>query len=211
MPLRLSVTTLLIIVNVAVYGLQKLIGYEMIAWFALWPIHDSPYGEGSLFRPWQLLTHGFLHDPVEPFHLLFNMFGLYMIGARIEQLLGPRRYLVYYLVCIVGAAAFHLMVDTLDGQDFVPALGASGGLFGVLLAFGMAFPKEKLMLILLPIPIPAWLFVILYAGCELYLGVSQTTEGIGHFAHLGGMLTGFILMCLWRQKVRHARDLLQRS
>jgi membrane associated rhomboid family serine protease len=211
MPVRLSVTTLLIIVNVAVYGLQKLIGYKMIVWFALWPIHESPYGEGSLFRPWQLLTHGFLHDPIEPFHLLFNMFGLFMIGARIEQLLGAWRYLIYYLVCIVGAATFHLLVDTLDPQEMIPALGASGGLFGVLLAFGVAFPKEKLMIILLPIPIPAWLFVILYAACELFLGVSQTTEGIGHFAHLGGMLTGIIMMLLWRQHVRQGRALLQRG
>jgi membrane associated rhomboid family serine protease len=206
MPTRLSVTTLLIILNVAGFGLQQLLGSEFRDRFALWPLQASPYGEGSLFRPWQLLTHAFLHG--DTFHLMFNMLGLFMIGERVEQLLGPRRYLVYYLICAVGAAALHLLVDTLRPDQFGYAVGASGALFGVLLAFGMAFPKEKLMLILLPIPIPAWLFVILYAACELYLGVSRTLEGVGHFAHLGGMLTGIVMMGLWWRQVRARATLI---
>jgi membrane associated rhomboid family serine protease len=201
MPIRLSLTTLLILLNVAGFGLQQLLGTEFRNQFALWPVH-----EGSLFRPWQLVTHAFLHGSL--YHLMFNMLGLYMIGGRVEELLGPKRYLVYYLVCSVGAAALHLLVDNLRPAGYGYAVGASGALFGVLLAFGAAFPKEKLMLIFLPIPIPAWLFVILYAACELYLGVSQTLPGIGHFAHLGGMLAGIVMMALWWRQVRARATLL---
>jgi membrane associated rhomboid family serine protease len=206
MPKRLSVTTLLILLNVAGFGLQQLLGTEFRDRFALWPLQESPYAEGSLFRLWQLVTHAFLHGST--LHLLFNMFGLYMIGGRVEELLGPKRYLLYYLVCSVGAAALHLLVDTLRPDGYGYAVGASGALFGVLLAFGAAFPKEKLMLIFLPIPIPAWLFVILYAACELYLGVSQRLQGIGHFAHLGGMLAGIVMMALWWRQVRARASLI---
>jgi membrane associated rhomboid family serine protease len=104
----------------------------------------------------------------------------------------------------VGAAAFHLIVDTLAHLPYGQALGASGALFGVLLAFGMEFPRERLMLIFLPIPIPAWLFVTLYGLVELYFGVTQTLQGVGHFAHLGGMLTGFLMILFWRQQQRQA-------
>jgi membrane associated rhomboid family serine protease len=206
MPNRLTMTNLLILLNVAAFGLQKLVGYEVNMQFALWPLQESPYGEDSLFRPWQLVTHAFLHG--NTFHLMFNMLGLFMIGERIEELLGPRRYLIYYFVCIVGAAAFHMAVAAMRAEDYASVVGASGALFGVLLAFGVAFPRQKLMLIFLPIPIPAWLFVILYAACELYLGVSGTLAGIAHFAHLGGMLAGILMMGLWWPQVRTRARLL---
>lgn len=197
---RLSINNLLILINVAVFGLQQLVGPEMLVWFAQWPLRDSPYGEGSLFRPWQLLTYGFMHGSL--MHLFFNMFGLYTIGEPIERLFGRWRYLSYYLVCVAGAAAFHMIVTSIADLPYNPMVGASGALFGVLLAFGMAFPHQKLMLMFLPIPISAWLFVTLYGAGELYMGVTQTLEGVAHFAHLGGMLTGFVMICYWRAQAR---------
>jgi membrane associated rhomboid family serine protease len=204
MPSRLSVNTLLIIVNVAVFLLQLQIGYKM-EMFALWPTGDSPYGEGSLFRPWQLLTYGFMHDTGGFMHIFFNMFALFMFGGRIEQLFGPRRYLIYYLACVVGAAALHLIVSAVSEQPFSPMVGASGAVFGLLLAFGMAWPREKLMVIPIPIPLPAWLFVTLYGIAELIFGMTQTLQGIAHFAHLGGMVTGFVMIRYWRQQARRLR------
>jgi membrane associated rhomboid family serine protease len=200
---RTPVNTILIALNVAVFVLQKLVGFEMDVWFALWPPGDSPYGEGSLFRPWQLLTHGFMHGNTT--HLFFNMFALFMFGSRIEQLFGSKRYLIYYLTCVIGAAALHMIVTAMADQPFQPMVGASGAVFGLLLAFGMAYPKEKLMLIFLPIPIPAWLFVTLYGLAELYFGITQTLQGVAHFAHLGGMLTGFVMIRYWRQQARRLR------
>jgi membrane associated rhomboid family serine protease len=200
---RFSVTHVLIFVNVVVFGLQRWIGSELLPLFALWPVEESPYNEGVLFRPWQLLTHGFLHGDgtleVGLLHLFFNMYGLYMIGPAIEALFGPRRYLGYYLICIVGAAVVHLTVNAAIDFPYVPTVGASGGLFGLLLAFGVAFPKDKVWLL---VWFPAWLFVAIYAVVSLYLGITQTLRGIAHFAHLGGMLTGLVMMALWRQHVR---------
>ena len=202
---RLPVNTLLIILNVAVYLLQLQWGYKM-EMFALWPPGDSPYGgEGSLFRPWQLLTYGFMHDTNSFLHLFFNMFALYMFGGRIEQLFGAQRYLIYYLTCVLGAAVLHLIVTGVSDQPFQPMVGASGAVFGLLLAFGMAYPKEKLILFPIPIPMPAWLFVTLYGVAELYFGITQTLQGIAHFAHLGGMLTGFVMIRYWRQQARRLR------
>ena len=142
-----------------------------------------------------MLTSGFLHGGFT--HLFFNMFGLYMFGSEIERLFGPRRYLIYYLTCVIGASLMHLIVVAAAGMDLVPAVGASGGLFGLLLGFGVAWPHRKLMLIFPPIPMPAWLFVSLYGLLELYFGITQTVQGVAHFAHLGGMATGFVLMRYW--------------
>jgi membrane associated rhomboid family serine protease len=199
---RLSVNTLLIVLNVAVFLLQQQVGYKM-GMLALWPPGDSPYGEGSLFRPWQLLTYGFMHDGLT--HVFFNMFALYMFGGRIEQLFGSQRYIIYYLACVVGAAALHLIVTGATDQPFQPMVGASGAVFGLLLAFGMAYPHEKLIMIPIPIPMPAWLFVTLYGVAELIFGITQTMQGIAHFAHLGGMVTGFVLIRYWRDRARRQR------
>jgi membrane associated rhomboid family serine protease len=201
-PNRFSVTNLLVLANIAMFGLQQLLGPRFTDPLSLWPMQESPFGEGSLFHSWQLLTYGFLHGGWT--HLFFNMFGLYTIGMRVEERFGAKRYLFFYLVCVVGAAAFHMIVNTVAHLPYGPALGASGGLFGVLLAFGMEFPRERLMLMFLPIPIPAWLFVTLYGLAELYFGVTQTLQGVGHFAHLGGMLTGFVMILFWRQQRQHA-------
>jgi len=147
------------------------------------------------FQIWQLLTYGFLHGNLA--HLFFNMFALYMFGGDIERLLGAQRFLIYYLVCVVGAAVAQLLVTSGSDMPPVPTVGASGGVFGLLLAFGMAYPHRKLMLLFPPIPMPAWLFVTLYGLLELYLGVTGSGAGVAHFAHLGGMAAGYVLLRLW--------------
>jgi membrane associated rhomboid family serine protease len=183
----------LLIANVAVFVLQYFLG-SWLDVFALWPP-----GSGG-FRPWQLLTYGFLHGGLT--HLVFNMFALWMFGSEIERLFGSRRYLTYYLTCVVGAALMHLIVVSAAGMAPAPAVGASGGVFGLLLAFGMAWPHRKVMLLFPPIPMPAWLFVTLYGLLELYLGITQTAQGVAHFAHLGGMATGYVLVRYWRDRAR---------
>jgi membrane associated rhomboid family serine protease len=193
----------LIIANVVVFVLQQLaIGYTLEIHFALWPFGSADAGLPP-FRPWQLLTYGFLHGGFA--HIFFNMFALFMFGSEVEQLFGPRRYLTYYLLCVIGAALMHLIVVEAAGMRLVPAVGASGGVFGLLLAFGMAWPHRKLMLLFPPIPMPAWLFVTLYGLLELYLGITQTAQGVAHFAHLGGMATGFVLIRYWQAQAKRLR------
>src|SRR6185503_1968025 len=119
----------------------------------------------------------------------------------VERLLGSRRYLQYYLACVVGAAIAQLLVISRMDMEPVPTLGASGGVFGLLLAFGMAFPQRRIMLLFPPIPMPAWLFVTLYGVLELYLGVTGTEDGVAHFAHLGGMAAGFVLLTNWGWRI----------
>ena len=141
---------------------------------------------------------------VEGWRRLFVGGGQQLVAVcgDIEQLLGTRRYLVYYLLCVVGAAVTQLLVMGNIDRPPVPTVGASGGVFGLLLAFGMAFPQRRIILLFPPIPMPAWLFVTLYGLLELYLGVTGTSQGVAHFAHLGGMVVGFVLLTLWRGQTR---------
>lgn len=192
------VTGALIIANVLVWALDEMLGGILVLWFALWP-PDMGMTE-SLFQPWQLVSYGFLHGGGT--HLFFNMFGLFMFGPDIERLFGPRRFAVYYFVCVIGAALMHLIVMSASNLPPAPMVGASGGLMGVLLAYAMAFPQRQLMLLFPPIPMPAWLFVTLYGAFDLIAGVTQTASGIAHFAHLGGMATGFVLIRYWRTQRR---------
>ena len=174
--------------NVAVFLLQ-LFG-SGLALFALWPL------QSGLFRPWQVLTYGFMHGSW--LHIFFNMFAVFMFGSEVERLFGARRYLIYYLLCVVGAALMHLIVVSVaPGMPLAPTVGASGGVFGLLLAFGMAFPRRELIIFPIPVPIQAWLAVTLYGAMELFLGVTRTASGVAHFAHLGGMATGFVLIRYW--------------
>lgn len=189
----------LIIANVGVYLLQALLGGLIEVNFALWPPEAASYGFPP-FRPWQLLTYGFMHGGLT--HLFFNMFALFMFGSDIERLFGPKRYLTYYLLCVVGAALMHLIVMRAAQLPPAPMVGASGAVFGLLLAFGMAWPKRMIILLFPPIPMPAWLFVTLYGMLELYLGVTSTASGIAHFAHLGGMATGFVTIRYWQGQGR---------
>jgi membrane associated rhomboid family serine protease len=191
------VTRLLLTANIAAYLLQQLLGDILIIWFGLWPL-NLPANFGAAFMPWQVISYGFLHGGL--MHIGFNMLALYMFGGQIEQVFGARRFLAYYLGCILSAAITQLAVTSLSGGDPYPTVGASGGVFGLLLAYGLFFPHRKLLLIFPPIPMPAWLFVTLYGLLELTLGVTGTRSGIAHFAHLGGMLGGWLLIRQWRRR-----------
>ena len=184
------VSLALLAANLVVFLLlQGASGDELLAWFALWP-PGIPGGPG--FQPWQLLTYGFMH--VQTLHLFFNMFALYMFGSDIERLFGSRFFLLYYLACVVAAAATHLAITSFMGAAAGPTIGASGGMFGLLLAFGWYFPHRRVLLLFPPIPMPARMFVTLYGAIELVLGVTGTQQGVAHFAHLGGMLGGWLMI-----------------
>lgn len=187
----------LIIANVLAYLGDRLL-HGMLSYFlALWPWADLGPSAPS-FMPWQLVTYAFLHGGLA--HLFFNMFAIYMFGGEIERLFGRQRYIAYYFMCVVGAALMHLIVVRMADLPPVPAVGASGAVFGILLAFGMTYPKRMIVLLIPPIPMPAWLFVTGYGLLELYLGVTQTQQGVAHFAHLGGMATGFVIIRYWRSQ-----------
>jgi membrane associated rhomboid family serine protease len=178
------VTQSLIIANVLVFLLQYSGGLPLVEWFALWP--------GSNFEPWQIVTYSFLHGSIP--HIFFNMFGLYMFGSDVERLFGSRYFLWYYLASVVAAALCHLGVTYLMGTEGVPTVGASGGIYGLLLAFGWYFPQRRVVLLFPPIPMQARTFVVVFAAIELFLGVTGTMSGVAHFAHLGGMLGGWLMI-----------------
>lgn len=191
---------LLLIANVIVYGLQQLYGYPLESHFALWPWHADERFGAPPFEIWQLISYAFLHGSWA--HIFFNMFAVFMFGPEIERLLGTRRFTIYYLVCVVGAALTQLIVLELFDRTDAPTIGASGGVFGLLLCFGMAFPHRRLLLLFPPIPMPAWLFVTLYGVFELMMGVFGTMQGVAHFAHLGGMAVGYLLLRFWHSLAR---------
>lgn len=200
MPFDLPpVTRALLIANIAVYLLQMLTGEALIVHFALWPLGASQYANVPGFEPWQLVTYGFLHGGLT--HIAFNMLALWMFGGPIERLFGSRPFALYYFVSVIGAAVAQLLVIEFWTGGFYPTLGASGGVFGLLLAYGMMYPHTRIMLLFPPIPMPAWLFVTAYGALELFLGITGTQAGVAHFAHLGGMAFGFILIQYWRGKL----------
>jgi membrane associated rhomboid family serine protease len=184
-------TRAIIAINVVAFVLQQAFGNSMVALFALWPL-GSPY-----FQPWQLVTYAFLHGSLA--HIFFNMFALFMFGRALEYFWGSRRFTVFYLACVIAAAATQLLTASLAGS-IEATLGASGGVFGLLLAFAMYFPRQRITLLFPPIPMPAWLFVTLYGVLELVLGVTNTQAGVAHFAHLGGMLGGALVILYWRAR-----------
>jgi membrane associated rhomboid family serine protease len=145
--------------------------------------------EPGVFYPWQMVTYMFLHGNFN--HLFFNLFALWIFGQQIENQWGTRRFVTYYFLCGIGAAMFHLVLAP------NPVLGASGGVFGILLAFGMLFPNREIFLLFPPIPIKAKYLVIGYGAFELLNGVLSLSTGVAHFAHLGGMVAGFILIRYW--------------
>lgn len=181
---------MLLVANGLVFALQQFPAFDrVIEAMALWPI-----GSRMGFFPWQLVTYGFLHGNI--MHIVFNMFMLWMFGRELELIMGPRRFLTYYLTGVVGAGITQLVVAAIQGGDY-PTVGASGGVFALLLAFGMAFPNRMVMLIIPPIPMKAKYMVIVFGLLELYFGVSGIEPGVANFAHLGGMLSGFALLKFW--------------
>ena len=195
------VTRALLIANVAVFFAQGFADDSLVIWFALWPFGAPAYTGPEMppgFLPWQLVTYSFLHG--NGLHLLVNMLGLFMFGSEVERVLGFRRYFTYYFVSVLAAALAQLVMSAMAAGPPYPTIGASGGVFGLLLAYGMFFPRRMVMLIFPPIPMPARVFVFVYAAIELYLGVTGTQAGVAHFAHLGGMLGGFLMLRRWRRR-----------
>ena len=187
MPPLPPITQALLLINVAVFCLDIFLGSWFTRLFALWPF-------GGGFLPWQVVSYAFLHGGA--MHLFFNMLGLWMFGSDLERLWGPKRFLQYYAASVLAAALAQLVVTAFFGGG--ATVGASGGLFGLLLAFGMMFPDRIIMPLFPPIPMKARTFVFVFAAIELFFGVTGTASGVAHFAHLGGMLGGW-LMILWRR------------
>ena len=225
----------LLIINVLMFLITLVIGEHLTYILGLF------YIESPLFEPYQIVSHMFMHGGFT--HLLFNMFALWMFGSILEQVWGPKRFLIYYFVTGLGAAVLHQFVIWIEIQNLlsgltpedaafylqkvrtegaeiitqnqnysaeilgklnglmnIPVVGASGAVFGLLLAFGMLFPNTQLMLLFFPVPIKAKYFVILYGALELFLGFSRFQgDNVAHFAHLGGMLFGFILIKMWQK------------
>jgi membrane associated rhomboid family serine protease len=200
--MRFSAVKSLVAANVLVFFLQSLSKGALDEPFALWPI-QSIDGQ-SYFHIWQIVTYAFLHSTDNITHLLFNMLGLWMFGAEIERYAGPRRLLACYFASVVTAALSQLFIPTLFSAPPAPTIGASGGVFGLLLAYAFLFPRRKVIPLFPPIPMPAWLFATFYAGIELFLGVTGTLSGVAHFAHLGGMVGSALVIMQWRG-VRAAR------
>ncbi len=177
---------------------------ELLNAMALYPpgapdVGYSIFGPGRVeipgFWPWQLVTYGFLHGGLG--HLFFNMFALWMFGLRVENEWGSRRFAIFYFACVIGAGLIQILV--MLGQP-IPTVGASGGVFGILLAFGMMYPNEPIYIYFL-FPVKAKWLVIGYGLFTLYAGLSGSQSDVAHFAHLGGMIFGFLLIQFWRGKL----------
>jgi len=179
---------------VAFFG-QSLYPDLLENYFALWPL-NAYYGD---FFPWQLVSYGFLHGDLT--HIFFNMLMLWMFGRELVIVMGTKRFLTYYMTCVIGAGMVQLVVATMQGSGAY-TIGASGGVFGILLAFGMTFPNRMILLLIPPIPMKAKYLVVLAGAMELFFGISGARPGIASFAHLGGMLFGFLLLLHWRRRVR---------
>jgi membrane associated rhomboid family serine protease len=185
-----AVTGFLLIANVLGYMLQLAFDPALIEAFALWIDPDAPLQQ--LFsEPWQVVTYSFLHGG--GLHLGLNLFALWMFGADVERVWGPRRMAVAYFAAVLSGAAAQIIAVSVSGDAGGPMIGASGGVFGILLCFGMLFPQRRIMLLFPPIPMKARTFVFVYAALELFLGVTGTAQGVAHFAHLGGLLGGWLV------------------
>lgn len=194
--MKISAVNCLIAANVLVYLLQFLSGGAVDNLFALWPL-QSVEGQPH-FHPWQIVSYAFLHSTDTYWHLLFNMFGLWMFGSGIERYVGPRRLLACYIASVVTAALAQLTVPMMFGAPPEATIGASGGVFGLILAYAVLFPKSKVAVYFL-IPMPTWLFATLYAALELFQGVTGSQSGVAHFAHLGGMVGSALVLLQWRR------------
>ena len=189
-------TRILLVANIVAFFLAQTAGVELLRTFALWPL-----GSG-LFMPWQLLSYAFLHGSL--MHLAFNMYGLWMFGTELERVWGARRLGIFFAASVLAAALAQLLVTGWMGSN-APTVGASGGLFGLLIGFATVFPTRKVMLLIPPIPLPAPVFVALYGALELTLGVTGSASGVAHFAHLGGLAGGWLVLRYWRGQLPFGR------
>jgi membrane associated rhomboid family serine protease len=209
----------LLIINIIFFIATLMFTQNMVEWFSVF-YFDSP-----LFKVWQVVSYMFMHSPTSFAHILFNMFALYTFGSTLEYVLGSKRFLNFYLITGLGALALQMVVQAIElyaatgsvmpvsqnvsilSQDQMnlvreiyttPMLGASGAIFGLLIAFGMIFPNAELFILFIPVPIKAKYIIPVYIIIELFLGVAQFSgDSVAHFAHLGGALFGFILIKMW--------------
>lgn len=180
------ITLALILINVAIYALGIATGPDIVRVFGLWPP-----GSGGAFHVWQLITYSFLHGSL--LHLGFNMIAIWLFGAALEKRWSDLRYLLTYLLSVAVAAITQIAVSGYFLHANGPVIGASGGVFGLLAAYAMYFPRRVIVIIFLPfIQIPARTFVLAYGIIELVLGITNTAAGIAHFAHLGGLFGGWL-------------------
>jgi membrane associated rhomboid family serine protease len=193
--MKSSATAVLIGINVAVFLLlpPQSMAFQMLSLQPLVAQDGVVY-----FRLWQLVTYAFLHGGL--MHILFNMWGLWLFGSEIERYLGSRRLLVLYFASVLSAAAAQMLTPLWVHVEPEPVVGASGGVFGLLLVYAFMFPRRKLIIIPIPVPISAWLFATLYAGIELFLGITGAQTNVAHFAHLGGMIGAGLLLAYWGRR-----------
>lgn len=199
--MKISAVIILIAANVLLFLLQGQFNGALEELFALYPL--QPLDGHVYFHYWQIITYSFLHGSYT--HLLFNMLALWMFGMEIERYVGPWRLLACYFASVVTAALSQLFIPILFGATPAPTIGASGGVFGLLLAYAVMFPRRKVIPLIPPIPMPAWLFATLYAGIELFLGVTGNQSGVAHFAHLGGMVGSALVLVQWRASAAKTR------
>ena len=186
-----------LIINVIVFvacwlGEEQLHSNFMLRNFALFhPLSDY-------FHWWQPLTYMFMHGGF--WHIFVNMYTLVIFGVIVERLIGTRKFLIFYLVCGLCAAAAHVGVASLTGSFDTPTVGASGAIYGVLVAYAMLFPDSRMMLIFPPVVLKAKWLVAIFLVIEIFSGVFGTMDGVAHFAHLGGALAGWLLILYWRRQ-----------
>jgi membrane associated rhomboid family serine protease len=191
---------LLIGANLLVYIAQTAQPNACLGTFALWPVGDHYVSELAQvvgFRPWQLLTSAFLHGGVA--HLGMNMLGLYVFGRDCERALGTWRYVTLFFTAVLAGGVTQLLVATGTGSQHA-TIGASAGVFGVLLAFATLFPERRIAMLFPPVILPAWLLIVIYGGLELAAGITDFAPNVAHFAHLGGMAGAWVLLRQWRPR-----------
>lgn len=200
-----TVTKNLVAINILMFIATLINENFMVTNFAMF------YPASPFFKPWQILTHMFMHGGF--WHIFFNMYSLLMFGSILERSLGPKKFLIFYFVTGLGAVALHTGVEWMQAKVFIangiaqayqqllvtPTLGASGAIYGVLIGFAMLYPQARLTLIFPPIPMTAKWLVIIFAAIELFSGINGIQDGVAHFAHLGGMLFGWLLIRWWRK------------
>ena len=208
----MALTKNLIIINVIVF-LATLVNEDfMIGTFALF------YPTSQFFHWWQVVTHMFMHGGF--WHIFFNMYTLLIFGSVVERYIGPKKFLLFYFVCGLGAVALHFGVEywqmqsymegaalgnatalqRIEAIKFTPTVGASGAIYGVLMGYAMIFPESKMTLLFPPVTLSAKWMVVVFAVIELFTGVTGLNAGIAHFAHLGGMLIGWLMILWWRKR-----------
>jgi membrane associated rhomboid family serine protease len=209
----------LLIVNALVWLAQITVGKQHLV-----PIEDLfalHYVKSDLYKPWQFVTYMFLHDPGNFFHILFNMFALWMFGSTLENLWGSKRFLVFYLICGVGAALVHMCALWYDNSTWlqyfqegritegdlimlqnIPTMGASGAVMGIFAAFAYTFPNSQMLILPIPFPIKAKWAMIGLIAFDLIGGFSNRQGGVAHFAHVGGAAVGLLVLILWNKNNR---------